>query len=66
MCLLEQQEISVPEAFPLADFDEQAVRSGHAEAVKAQQASTDAAAKASAQVEADTYSILARALGITL
>ena len=60
------QDVSVPEAFPLSDFDEAAVKSGYAEATRAAGAAPEGAARAAAQVEAETFANLARALNINL
>ncbi len=61
------QDVSVPEAFPLSDFDESAVKNGFANAQKAASSAAEgSAAKAVAQIEMDTFSSLARALGVTL
>jgi hypothetical protein len=60
------QDVSVPEAVPLSDLDESAIRTGHANAVKVASSSAEGSAKAVAQIEVNTYSSMARALGITL
>lgn len=65
-CLFVVQDVSVPEAFPLSDFDESAVKAGYAEASKAAGTAPEGAARAAAQVEAETYANLARALNINL
>ena len=59
------QDVSVPEAFPVTDFDESAIKSGFAEATK-NSASDDAAIRATAQIELSVYTALARSLGISL
>jgi hypothetical protein len=67
LSLLFFQDVSVPEAFPLSDFDEAAVKSGHAEASRAFSSAPDGSvARASAQIEVDTLAAIARALGVTL
>ena len=61
------QDISVPEAYPLSDFDDQAVKTAYAESSRAfASAAEGSAAKATAQIEIETYSAIARALGVTL
>jgi F0F1-type ATP synthase epsilon subunit len=60
------QDVSVPEAVPLSDLDESAIRSGHAEAVKTLSSASDAAVKATAMIEVDTYTAMARAIGVSL
>lgn len=61
------QDISVPEAYALADFDEQAIKTAHAESSRAfASAAEGSAAKATAQIEIETYSAIARALGVAL
>jgi hypothetical protein len=57
--------VSVPEAYPLTDFDEATVKSLHAEALR-QVASEDAVVKAKAQIEINVYTSLARSLGFSL
>ncbi len=57
--------MSVPEAYPLTDFDEATVKSLHAEALR-QVASEDAVVKAKAQIEINVYTSLARSLGFSL
>lgn len=59
------QDVSVPEAFPLKDFDETSVKSGYAEAQKNLN-SDNAELKAAAQIEANVYTAIARALGVTI
>lgn len=55
------------EAIPLADLDESAIKAGHAEAIKALAGAQEGSvAKASAQIEIDTFGALARAIGVTL
>jgi F0F1-type ATP synthase epsilon subunit len=57
----------VPEAFPLAELDESAIRNGYAEAQKNLSASAEnSAAKAIAQIELDTFAAMARAIGSSL
>ncbi len=61
------QDISTPEAIPLADIDESLVRSRHAEASKNRaSAATGSVASATAQIEINTLSAMARALGVTV
>jgi F0F1-type ATP synthase epsilon subunit len=59
------KDISVPEAYPLKDFDEAAVKSGYSDAQKNIN-SENAQLKAVAQIESNVYTSLARALGVTL
>ncbi len=54
------------EAVPLSDLDESAIRAGHAEAAKVASSAGEGSAKAVAQIEVNTYSSMARALGITI
>eukprot|EP01038_Epipyxis_sp_PR26KG_P013025 gene13025-17457_t len=60
-------DISVPEAVPLSDIDEAAVKANYAEAVKAASAAPEGSiAKAVALIEADVYSAMGRAVGVTV
>jgi ATP synthase F1 epsilon subunit len=59
-------DVSVTEAYPLADLDEAAIRAGYAEATKGLSAADGSAAKATAQVEVTVFTSLARALGFAL
>ncbi len=59
------QDVSVPEAIPLADFDEAAVRAAYQDATKLV-GSSDGAANATARIQQNTYFVLAKALGIQL
>jgi hypothetical protein len=57
----------VTEAFPLADFDDAAVKSGYAEAVRTAGTAPDGSiAKAKAQIEVNVYSAIARSIGLAL
>ena len=62
---LNLQDVSVPEAYALSDFDEASIKSGYAEANKNAN-SDNATTKAQAQIELSVYTSLARSLGITL
>mmetsp|Transcript_17073 Transcript_17073/g.28908 ORF Transcript_17073/g.28908 Transcript_17073/m.28908 type:complete len:168 (+) Transcript_17073:87-590(+) len=60
-------DISVPEAVPVEDLDESAVRAAHAEATSAVSSSAEGSvAKATAMIEVHVASAMGRALGITL
>ena len=59
-------DVSVTEAYPLADLDEAAIRAGYAEATKGLSAADGSVAKATAQVEISVYTSLARSLGFAL
>ena len=59
-------DVSVTEAFPLADLDEAAIRAGYAEASKGLSATDGSAEKATAQIEVSVFSSMARALGVAL
>lgn len=59
------QDVSVPEAYPVSDFDESAIKSGFAEANK-KAASDNAVVRAEGQIELSVYTALARSLGVTL
>ena len=56
----------MPEAYPLSEFDVEAVKNGLEAAIKAESASVaaDDVTKATAQIQVKTYSALARALGL--
>ena len=65
--LFPSQDVSVPEAVPLSDLDEAAIKAGHAQAAQTvASASVDAAAKAVAQIQLETFSALARAVNLAL
>ncbi len=60
-------DVSVTEAVPVDDLDEASIKSGHAEAIKAVGSGADGSVeKATAQIEVNTYTAMARAAGITL
>lgn len=59
-------DVSVTEAYPLADLDEAAIRAGYAEATKGLSAADGSVAKATAQVEVTVFTSLARSLGFAL
>lgn len=59
------QDVSVPEAYPLADFDVEAVKAGYAAALK-NTTSDDTLTRTVALIEVGTYSSLAKAIGISL
>ena len=60
-------DVSVSEAVPLADLDEAAIKSGHAEAGKVfNSAAEGSVAKATAQIELGVFAAMARALGVQL
>jgi F0F1-type ATP synthase epsilon subunit len=58
-------DLSVPEAFPLSEFDDAAVKAGYAEAQK-DMSSTDEEVKVSAQIKSATFQAMARAMGVSL
>lgn len=61
------KDVSVTEAIPLSEFDESAIKAGHANAVRAAAGAQDGSvAKATAQIEIDTFAALARAIGVSL
>ena len=61
------QDISVPEAFPLTDLDESAIRANYAAASSTNNSAAEGSiAKATAMIEMSVNSAMARALGITL
>ena len=64
-CVLCMQDVSVSEAFPLTDFDETAVKTGYAEALKSVN-SDNASIKAAAAIEINVFQSIARALNFTL
>jgi hypothetical protein len=59
-------DVSVPEAFALTDFSPEAVKAGYEAASKAEASASDEVTKATMEIEAKTYSSLARALGIAI
>eukprot|EP00596_Hydrurales_sp_CCMP1899_P010688 CAMPEP_0119034956 /NCGR_PEP_ID=MMETSP1177-20130426/1962_1 /TAXON_ID=2985 /ORGANISM="Ochromonas sp, Strain CCMP1899" /LENGTH=145 /DNA_ID=CAMNT_0006992799 /DNA_START=117 /DNA_END=554 /DNA_ORIENTATION=+ len=60
-------DVSVTEAVPLEDLDESAIKAGHAEAMQMIQKCQDGTpAFAEAQIQADTYTALGRAVGLGL
>ena len=63
--MMKIKDVSVPEAYPLKDFDDAAVKSGYVEAQKNIN-SENAQLKAVAQIESNLYTSLARALNVTL
>ena len=61
------QSISVPEACPIDDLDPEAIKSAYATAVSASSSAAEGSVeKASAMIEIDTYTSMARAISITL
>ena len=57
----------MPEAYRLEDLDESAVRSGHADALaRSNTGEEGSAAQAVARIELETYTAMARALGLNL
>jgi hypothetical protein len=57
----------VTEAIPIADLDESALRAGHADSLKAFSDAVDGSiAKATAQIELETFASIARVIGVTL
>jgi hypothetical protein len=61
------QDVSVPEAVPLADLDESSVRASHAEATALlNSAAEGSVGKATAMIQMSVSSAMARAMGITL
>ena len=59
-------DVSVTEAFPLAELDESAIRTGYAEATKGLSAADGSIAKATAQIEVAAFTSMARAIGVAL
>lgn len=59
-------DVSVTEAFPLADFDADIVKASYDAAVKAKASATDDATIATYEIQIKTFSILARTLNVSI
>ncbi len=60
-------DVSVAEAFPVADLDESAIKSGLNEATRAlASAEAGSRAHATAQTEINVYQAMGRALGLSM
>jgi F0F1-type ATP synthase epsilon subunit len=60
-------DVTVAEAYPLSELDEAAIKTGYSDAVRAaSSAEAGSLAQATAQVEANTYQAMARAINVAL